>query len=123
MSKFVMRRVPSGVKFDLTAGNGEVIASSEVYASENACRNGIASVRKNAPAASIDDGTGDTAAKVSCPKFEIFTDKRGAFRFRLKASNGQIIATSEGYSAKASCISGIDSVRKNAADAETASAE
>ncbi|MGI9394731.1 MAG: YegP family protein [Boseongicola sp.] len=46
-------------------------------------------------------------------KFEIFKDKAGEFRFRLKASNGQIILASEGYKAKTSCKNGIESVRKN----------
>lgn len=49
-------------------------------------------------------------------KFEIYTDKRGEFRFRLKAGNGQAILASEGYKAKASCINGIESVRKNSQD-------
>ncbi|MDK2952382.1 MAG: uncharacterized protein PWQ77_2047 [Kosmotogales bacterium] len=48
------------------------------------------------------------------PKFEIFIDKKGEYRFRLKASNGEIIATSEGYSTKHECINGIESVRENA---------
>ena len=47
-------------------------------------------------------------------KFEIYTDKAGEFRFRLKASNGQAILASEGYKAKAGCINGIESVKKNA---------
>ena len=49
-------------------------------------------------------------------KFEIYKDKRGEFRFRLKASNGQIILASEGYKAKPGCTNGIESVRKNSAD-------
>ena len=49
-------------------------------------------------------------------KFEIFKDKRGEFRFRLKAGNGEIILASEGYKRKASCKNGIESVRKNAPD-------
>ena len=49
-------------------------------------------------------------------KFEIFKDKKGEFRFRLKAGNGQIILASEGYKAKASCKNGIASVQKNSAD-------
>ena len=52
-----------------------------------------------------------------CPKFEIYTDKKGETRFRLKASNGQVIAASEGYTTKAACKNGIESVRKNSADA------
>jgi uncharacterized protein YegP (UPF0339 family) len=47
-------------------------------------------------------------------KFELYQDKRGEFRFRLKASNGQTIATSEGYKAKKSALNGIESIRKNA---------
>ena len=52
------------------------------------------------------------------PKFEVYTDKAGEFRFRLKATNGQVIAVSEGYKAIASCLNGIESVKKNAVDAE-----
>lgn len=49
-------------------------------------------------------------------KFELYKDKKGEFRFRLKAGNGQILLVSEGYKAKASATSGISSVQKNAAD-------
>lgn len=48
-------------------------------------------------------------------KFELYTDKAGEFRFRLKAGNGEIILASEGYKQKASAMNGIESVRKNAA--------
>ncbi|MFC4139988.1 MULTISPECIES: YegP family protein [unclassified Microbacterium] len=51
-------------------------------------------------------------------KFELYTDKSGDWRFRLKAGNGETIATGQGYSSKASALNGIDSVRRNAADAE-----
>jgi len=47
-------------------------------------------------------------------KFELFEDARGEFRFRLKAGNGEIIASSEGYDSKAGALNGIDSVRDNA---------
>jgi len=50
-------------------------------------------------------------------KFEIIKDKRGEYRFHLKAANGEIIATSEGYKTKASAKNGIESVQKNAPDA------
>lgn len=49
-------------------------------------------------------------------KFELYTDKGGEFRFRLKAGNGQTILVSEGYKQRSSCENGIASVRKNAAD-------
>lgn len=50
-------------------------------------------------------------------KFELYKDKAGKFRFRLKASNGQVIASGEAYETKASAMKGIESVRKNASDA------
>ena len=53
MGKFVIRKTNTGIKFDLKAGNGEVIATSEVYASEAACKNGVESVKKNAPEAAV----------------------------------------------------------------------
>ena len=118
MGKFVIRNVASGVKFDLKATNGQVIATSEVYTTKSACRGGIASVMKNAPVANVEDQTQENFAKVSHPKFEMYTDKAGEFRFRLKATNGQIIATSEGYTTKPNCENGIASVKKNAVEAE-----
>ncbi|MBO4697622.1 MAG: YegP family protein [Lachnospiraceae bacterium] len=117
MGKFVIKQVASGIKFDLKAGNGEVIATSEVYSSEKSCKNGIESVRKNSAAANIEDQTVEGFEKAKHPKFEVYTDKKGEFRFRLKATNGEIIATSEGYKSKASCMNGIASVQKNAVDA------
>lgn len=118
MGKFVIRKVNSGIKFDLKATNGQVIATSEVYTTEAACRNGIASVQKNAPIAAVEDQTAEGYATEKHPKFEMYLDKAGEYRFRLKATNGQVIATSEGYKAEASCVNGIESVKKNAVDAE-----
>ncbi|WP_298018165.1 YegP family protein [uncultured Dysosmobacter sp.] len=117
MGKFVIRKTNTGIKFDLKAGNGEVIATSEVYASEKACRGGIASVKRNAPVAAVEDQTVEGFAAAKHPKFEVYVDKAGEFRFRLKATNGQIIAVGEGYKAKASCLNGIESIKKNAPDA------
>ena len=118
MGKFVVKEVKTGFKFDLKAGNGEVIATSEVYTSEAACKNGVESVRKNAPVANVENQTVEGYAAEKHPKFEVYTDKAGEYRFRLKATNGQVIATSEGYTAKAGCINGIESVKKNAEVAE-----
>ena len=118
MGKFVIRNVASGIKFDLKATNGQVIATSEVYETKAACENGIESVRKNAPIAAVEDQTVEGFETATNPKFELYADKAGEFRFRLKARNGQIIATSEGYVTKASCENGIESVRKNAPEAE-----
>ncbi|MBO4749740.1 MAG: YegP family protein [Lachnospiraceae bacterium] len=123
MGKFVIKETKTGTKFDLKAGNGETILTSEVYSTESACKNGIASVTKNAPVAGIEDQTEEGFATVKNPKFEVYTDKSGEFRFRLKATNGQIIGTSEGYKAKKSCMNGIESVKKNVVDAPTVKAE
>ncbi len=118
MGKFVVKKTNTGVKFDLKAASGQVIATSEVYTTEAACKKGIASVQKNAPVAAVEDQTKEGYAVEKNPKFEIYTDKAGEFRFRLKATNGQIIAFSEGYTTMANCENGIASVKKNAADAE-----
>ena len=123
MGKFVIRETKTGIKFDLKAGNGEVIVTSEVYASEAACRNGVASVQKNAPVAAVENQTVEGYAVEKHPKFEVYADKAGEFRFRLKATNGQIIAVSEGYKAMASCLNGIESVKKNAVDAPVEKSE
>ena len=117
MGKFVIKETKTGVKFDLKAANGEVIATSEVYSTEDTCRAGIASVAKNAPVAAVENQTVEGYAVEKHPKFEVYTDKAGEFRFRLKATNGQIIAVGEGYKALAGCLNGIESVKKNAADA------
>lgn len=118
MGKFVLKETKSGFKFDLKASNGEVIATSEVYTTEAACKKGIESV-KNACVGEVEDQTVEGFAEVKHPKFEVYTDKAGEFRFRLKARNGEIVATGEGYKAKASCLNGIESVKKNAPEAET----
>ena len=117
MGKFVIKTTKTGIKFDLKAGNNEVIATSEVYNSAASCKNGIESVKKNAVEAKLEDQTQEGAPTVTNPKFEVYKDKAGEFRFRLKARNGEIIAVSEGYKAKDSCLNGIESVRKNAPDA------
>jgi uncharacterized protein YegP (UPF0339 family) len=117
MGKFVIRNTNTGIKFDLKAGNGEVIATSEVYTTEAACKKGIASVQKNAPVAGVENQTVEGYAAEKHPKFEVYADKAGEYRFRLKATNGQVIATSECYKALASCMNGIESVKKNAVDA------
>lgn len=124
MGKFVKKQTANDLfKFDLLAGNGQVIASSQTYKTEKSCDNGIESVRKNAPIAEIEDQTAENFESVKFPKFELYTDKAGEFRFRLKATNGQIIATSEGYTALKSCLNGIRSVKENAADAAVVTAE
>lgn len=117
MGKFEIKKTAKGVKFNLKAGNGEIIATSEVYSSEASCLNGIESVRKNS-ASAVEDQTVENFATIKNPKYEVYTDKSGEFRFRLKARNGEIIATGEGYKTKTSCLKGIESIKKNAPEAE-----
>lgn len=118
MGKFIVKTVNSGVKFDLTATNGQTILTSEVYTTMAACRKGMASVSKNAPLAGVENQTEEGYAVLGHPKFEMYQDKAGEFRFRLKARNGKVIGISEGYTGKAGCLNGIESVQKNAVDAK-----
>ena len=118
MGKFVISEAKTGFKFNLKAANGQVIATSQVYDALDGCKNGVESVKKNAPIANLEDQTVEGFVEQKHPKFEVYQDKAGEFRFRLKATNGQIIATGEGYTKKESCLNGIESIRKNAPDAE-----
>lgn len=122
MGKFVVKATATGFKFDLKATNGQVIATSEVYTTMAACLKGIESVKANC-VGDVEDQTVEGFATVKHPKFEMYTDKAGEFRFRLKAKNGEVIAVSEGYKTKPNCENGINSVKKNAPDAEVEQAE
>ena len=113
MGKYVVKESKNGFRFNLVAGNGQVIGSSQIYKAEKSCLNGIESVRKNAPEAALEDQSVENFAAEKAPKFELYVDKGGEFRFRLKARNGEISLSGEGYKAKASCLNGIESVRKN----------
>ena len=119
MGKFVIKKTNTGYTFSLKAGNCEVICTGgEVFNTLASCQNSIESVRKSAAAANIEDQTVEGYEKQVHPKFEIYLDKKGEFRFRLKARNGEPIAASEGYTAKAGCKNGIESVIRNAADSD-----
>jgi len=122
MGKFVVKETATGVKFDLKATNGQVIATSEVYTTKAACLKGIESVKNNC-VGEVEDQTVENFETVKHPKFEMYQDKAGEYRFRLKAKNGEVIATSEGYTTKSACENGIESVKKNAPEAETVEAE
>lgn len=118
MGKFEIKKTNTGFTFTLKAGNGQPIAiGGEVYNTLASCKNGCESVQKNAPVAAVEDQTVEGYATEKHPKFEVYTDKAGEYRFRLKATNGQVIAVSEGYKQKGSCENGINSVRENAPDA------
>jgi uncharacterized protein YegP (UPF0339 family) len=108
---FVIRKGNTGCQFDLLAANGQSIATSEVYSSEKACLRGVESVRENAQAPVEDLTAGETG--LPNPKFQLYLDKRSRYRFRLKARNGRIIAASQSYRTKESCLEGIASLREN----------
>ena len=122
MGKFVIKEGKTGVRFNLQATNGQVIGTSEIYKSDASCLGGIDSVKRCCIGGS-QDLTVEDAETVKHPKFEVYQDKAGEYRFRLKARNGEIILASEGYKEKKSCLNGIESVKKNAPDAEIVRAE
>ena len=117
MGKFEIKETKTGFVFNLKAGNGQVIATSQVYKSKPTCKKGIESVRKNC-AVQVEDQTVEGFEVLKHPKYEVYNDKAGEFRFRLKAANGEIIASGEGYTTRKACLNGIASIGKNAPEAE-----
>ncbi|WP_281226079.1 YegP family protein [Flavobacterium aquiphilum] len=99
----ISKRKNDEFQFVLKAGNGQVILASEGYTTKAACENGIESVKKNSQ---IDE------------RFDKLEAKNGNPYFNLKASNGQIIGSSEMYESVAARDNGIESVKKNAPDAD-----
>ena len=120
--KFIITKAKNDeYTFSLKAGNGEIILpASETYTTLAACQNGIESVKRNAQSP-IEDQTREESCKH--PKYELYMDKAGEFRFRLKAANGENIGKSEGYKAKASAKKGIASIGRNAPDAAVVTAD
>jgi len=105
MGKFEIKKRKDGeFQFNLKAGNGQVILSSEGYTTKENCKKGIESVKKNSQ---LDE------------RFEKLEAKNGKPYFNLKASNGQIIGTSELYESITNRDNGIASVKKNAPEADT----
>lgn len=103
MGKFAITKRANGeFQFNLKANNGQSVLASEGYSSKTNCENGIESIRKN----SQDDN-----------KFDRKISSNGKFYFNLKATNGQIIGTSEMYESENSRDNGIESVKTNAPDA------
>ncbi len=97
--KYVMKKAKDGqFYFNLKAGNGETILSSEMYKAKSSANNGIASVQKNSPEEK---------------RYDRRVNKAGKDYFVLKAANHQIIGVSEAYNSKASMENGIKSVTKN----------
>ena len=119
MGKFVIKTMKNGeFTFALKATNGqEILAAGEGFKTLTTCKNSIESVKKNA-LSHVEDQTVEGFETLTHPKYEVYLDKAGEYRFRLKARNGEPIGKSEGYKSKASCLNGIESVGKNAPEAE-----
>ena len=125
MGKFVIKKTPTGkFNFSLFADNNTKIAtSSQVYASKQSCKVGMESVGKNAEKCIAEGRIEDSTLQkghdpISYPKFEIYLDKAGLFRYRLFAPNGENVAISEeGYKTKEGCKIGMKSVSVNALSA------
>ena len=125
MGTFIIKKTPTGAfNFSLLAANKEKIAvSSQIYTTKAACKKGIASIGAHAPkcieAGKIEDNTLQKPVPQTNPKFEIYLDNAGLYRYRLFASNGESIAMSEmGYKSKSGCMNGIKSVAINAVNPE-----
>ena len=119
MAKFVVNptKKKDGFVFSLVASNGVVIGTSQTYRSSKSAQNGIESVRFNRNAR-IEDQTIDGYEILTNPKYEVYKDEAGEFRFRLKAMNGDVVFSSEGYSSKSNAKNGIESIRKYAEEAK-----
>jgi uncharacterized protein YegP (UPF0339 family) len=99
--------------FNLYASNKVGIATSQMYASAQSALTGVNSVIANAAKAPIEDQSLKTYETLPYPKWEIYMDNGGKYRFRLNASNGSCVCHSQGYTSKSSCKNGIESIIKS----------
>ncbi|MCG2430440.1 MULTISPECIES: YegP family protein [Aequorivita] len=105
---FELKKSGDKYHFVLKAGNGQVILSSQMYASKASAMNGIESIQKNCQ---------------NEDSFEMKTAKNGKIHWNIKATNGQIIGSSQMYASESGAKNGIESVRKNAPGAEVKEVE
>lgn len=96
-------------RFRLKAENNKIVAVSQAYQQYASCLKGAKSVQNNCNV-EIEDLTVEEK-RIPYPKYQVFYDKACGYRFRLTASNGEVIATSEGYKTKDGCLSGIHAVQ------------
>ena len=110
-AKYTIKALKSGAyKFELTSPAGKCIVKSGEYTLKRSCVSGIQSVQKNGSTKNIEDRTAEKIVKMPNPKYEIFLDEAGKYRFNLKAPNGYVILTSSAYSSVKSCTKVIESV-------------
>lgn len=126
MGKFYINKTPSGCfNFCLLATNKEKICvSSQVYKTKESCKKAIASVAKNSKRCIEENRIEDLTLQkkpdpIGFPKYEIYIDKAGLFRYRLFATNGENLAIcEEGYKSKNGCLIGVKSVMTNSNECE-----
>ena len=118
--RFEINKTKDGKKyfFNLYASNKVGIATSQMYSSAQNALNGVKSVINNAPKAAIEDQSLKTYETLPYPKWEIYIDNGGKFRFRLRATNGSCVCHSQGYTSKTNCKNGIDSIIRSSRNAE-----
>ena len=117
MAKFIVKQTATGFKFDLKCED-TVLATSEVYSSENACRKGVDSVR-NSAVGEVENQTVEGFETKKHPKYEVYEDKAGGFRYRLKARNGEIVAICpSAWKTVDEVIAAVEEVKAGAADAK-----
>lgn len=117
--KFVITKTPKGFyRFSLQAANYQTVLTSKNYSSLATCRDGVETIKKNAQAP-VEDQTLKKPEALKYPKYEVYLDSAGKYRYRLLASNGLNIAMAEdGYATKAGCMNGIEAISRAALNAE-----
>ena len=118
--RFEINRTKDGKKFffNLYASNKVGIATSQMYSTAQNALNGVKSVITNAPKAPIEDQSLKSYETLPYPKWEMYIDNGGKFRFRLSASNGSCVCHSQGYTTKTACKNGINSIIRSSRNAE-----
>jgi uncharacterized protein YegP (UPF0339 family) len=111
----VYKDVAGKFRFRLRAANNRIVVVSQAYEQHEGALNGVKSIQNNCTVG-IEDLTVE-GPRMNYPKYQVFMDKASEFRFRLTASNGQIIGASEGYEAKEGCMNGIKAMQASC-DAE-----
>lgn len=113
--KFIICEISTNkYQFSLKACNGQVVATGQSYPTSSQCSRDIELVKQHVGHAVIEDLTISKKQAQPYPKFEVFLDEKGLFRFCMKNSEDSVLLLGDGYRAKASCLNGIDSIRRNA---------
>ncbi len=117
--RFIITKTPKGFyRFSLQAANYQTVLTSKNYATLATCREGVETIKKNAQAP-VEDQTVKKVEALKYPKYEVYFDSAGQYRYRLLAANGLNIAMAEdGYASKTGCMNGIEAISRAAVDAQ-----